>query len=654
MKPNNKRGIIMVTVLMLMPICIILGAIMLSNILSEKHFLRQERDKGQSFYLAETGLNVAYFCYSGSNFSSYTHKKSSAFTDPDVAGTQVTLNALVVPPSVTTRIPFVLASDGWYEYVWNSSKAYASITNTGQPESIRFRVSELYDGTVTGSTRPTAWEIVCVAKLGGITKTHRLSGSLVGLWQNAIFDAGNLNEFIRGADQVISGKVHANGDIYLKPSGTTLTFVTGGIQNSLTTSGNFKYGRDATGRNNMGTVKIGNTYASRFNWPNGLDSYSSNWVTLAPATFGNVVKDRQLGTTPQLIPPTKSYSPDGYYAQQAASGGLNIAVDGGQVKVGVAGAPLAGITTASTKDYIKLKSFYNYDEKRMVDAVEIDVRQLKVSDYPNGLIYSSKPIVLINAQELPGRDTSTPAQIALPTNKAKKTSFVCQNAIYTVGDFNKEQATITDLNIKKGQGGMTLNSTHQSKVSAALMTKNRIYHLSKNYNFSGTNQRNKPATDVEEYTGDDEYVNREGTNNDRDVVEINALLLDGAPLYDESFLNQVVQEDDGEGNMVDVIRPIYSPTSTTTESASWDDYMQNFGQTVVKKRGSIIHLQNGEMAGIDSFSNPSLAIGDELVAWYRDAAYGAPYRDYGYDDLLRTDPPPFAPSAAKKTLWKRY
>ena len=39
----------------------------------------------------------------------------------------------------------------------------------------------------------------------------------------ALYSDGDLSEFVRGADQDIFGKVHANGDLFLSPSGTTLS-----------------------------------------------------------------------------------------------------------------------------------------------------------------------------------------------------------------------------------------------------------------------------------------------------------------------------------------------------------------------------------------------------------------------------------------------
>lgn len=331
---------IMVFVLMLMPICIILGSVMISNIMSEKHNLRYEKAKGQSFYLAETGLNAAYYAFSATNFSSYTHTKANDDSDPDDAGTQVSSGStdptpLTLTSGLTNNIPFKQESDGWYAFRWDpkTDELKDSLTHSGQQEIIRFRVTRTYYAPSVANGRETAWEIVCEATLGTTKKTHRLSGQLEGIATHAIFDAGNLNEFIRGANQNIYGKVHANGDIYLKPSGTTLTVETGTTDPSFTTAGRFWYGKDATGRTNMGTVKVGADSGSIHTWPSKLDSASANWATDVTSLWNDIVKDSALGATVKGVPPVQSFKPDGYYANTAEAGGLRIYDDGGTVKV---------------------------------------------------------------------------------------------------------------------------------------------------------------------------------------------------------------------------------------------------------------------------------------------------------------------------------
>jgi Tfp pilus assembly protein PilX len=635
MKLRFSNGMIMVTVLMLLPICVMLAAIMFSNVLSEKRFLRFERDRGQSFYLAETGINSAYYAFSESTFTGFTHIKSNTETNPDEPGVALTPPACLELSSViVAKVPFQRISsgqwEGWYEYKWDNTSSHASLTGTGEREAVRFRVSRTYDGTLPGSARSTAWEIVSVATLGATTKTHRLSGKLEGLTDHALFDAGDLNEFLRGQDQQVRGKVHANGDIFLKPSGTTLSIITDTSQDGFTTAGNIWWGVDATGRKNMGTVRIGETgpLSASNKWPNNLDSRSANWIPQATALWGDMVKDKSLGATVKGVPPTKSFEPDGFYAQTAKAGGLNISTESGTVKVGN-----DTIGTGPLSAAVKLKSFYNHAEKRTVECVQIDISKLSASDYANGLIYSDKPLILLNAQKLP-----------------HKSSIVSQSAVYTIGDFNKELATQKDYNIHFGLAGETKNVNHTTKVSASIMSKDRIWHLSKNFPFpanSGSGFKSA-ASDPEEYPNDNKHVNRDTANNTNNVIEVNGMLLDGAPLHDEVWNREVVG-----GQVV----PKWGPTKAdpNNQATSWDDYLEAHGASrVVKKRGSIVHLQNADMADASSFNNENLTVPAGETAWYRRVAYDAPFRDYGYDLLLKTDPPPFAPFVASRSMWKRY
>lgn len=636
----KRKGIIMVTVMLLMPICIMLGAIMISNMVSEKHFLQYEASKGQSFYLAETGLNAAYYSFSESTFTGFTHLKDNDDTDPNSAGI-VSGNPLVVSDTITDKIPFTRVAggewDGWYEYEWSPGDGGQSLTHSAQKESIHFRVSRTYDGNTPGSTRPTSWEIVCIAELGATRKIHRLSGALEGLSTHAIFDNGNLNEFIRGQNQEIRGKVHANGDIYLKPSGTTLSVITETEDGEagFTASGKIWWGVDATGRTNMGTVRIDRQgpLSGSDNWPSNFDSRSSNWVTQAPALWGNLVKDEKLGAATKNVPPVKSFEPGGFYSNSAASGGLNISVEGGQVKVGNDQTGTFNIGSGPLSSAVTTKNFYNHAEKRYVSAVQIDVSKLSSDDYANGLIYSEKPLVLINAQKLP-----------------HATSIVSQSGIYTAGDFNKELATQDDYNTHQ------TDPTHTTKVPAALMTKDRLWHVSKKFPFSNSASSNyRPtADDPEEYSQDNEYVNRETGNDNKNVIEINGMLLDGAPLHDETWNRKI--ETDSETGEIKIV-PKWGPENPDpgNGSASWDDFLEyHSGSRVVKKRGSIIHLQNADMAGVAAFNDSQAPIADGETAWYHRVCYDPPYRDYGYDILLKTSPPPFAPYVAKRAMWKRF
>ena len=88
-------------------------------------------------------------------------------------------------------------------------------------------------------------------------------------------------------------------------------------------------------------------------------------------------------------------------------------------------------------------------------------------------------------------------------------------------------------------------------------------------------------------------------------------------------------------------------------ATSWDDFLEDLGGTpkvVVKKRGSIVHMDNATLPNSLSVTNPPLGV----LAWHRSYSshYSAPVRDYGYDETLKKDPPPFQPVAATKLLWQ--
>jgi len=656
----TKRGIIMVFTLLIMPICVIMGAIMIKTLISERYFLQNEKSIGQSFYMAEIGLNVAYSAYvraqvETSSVEAYTHLKAS--TDgPNDSGAVIPTGYLTLPTQVTAAIPFQRVASGpyqgWYEYKWTPGDAHESLTGTGLKELIRFRVSRMQVGQ---NQRNTSWEIVSEAEFAGLKKTHRQTGMLEGFLDFAELGKGDINEHIRGADQFITGKVHANGNIYLRPeSGRTLTFRT----DSMTATGKFVYGKDAVGRSSSGfTVKASKTNqnGSLVTWPVGFNSDSSNWHdprTGVLALFDGTVRDGATGATPKSMPPVASFEPGGFYYQNAQSGGLLISKSStGQVQVN--GVPLASSPLGpSGKKVISAVTVRNHLEGRNVTMYQIDFdqkesaarpagQQLAASDYGNGLIYSEFPVVITNGAKLP-----------------RKTTIVSQSTIMTKGDFNKEQATSDDLNLWTNGGTVGGNyyppRTWTSKQSAALITKDRIFHVSKGFNLTTTVPLKAAPTEGEEYAGDNRHVNRDNGQTTTNVIEINAALIDGAPLHDE-IENRVVNPAYPDPNDPNVLatKPKYDYTMSTTMATSWDDFLEDLGGTpkvVVKKRGSIVHMDNATLPNSLSVTNPPLGV----LAWHRSYSshYSAPVRDYGYDETLKKDPPPFQPVAATKLLWQ--
>lgn len=96
--------------------------------------------------------------------------------------------------------------------------------------------------------------------------------------------------------------------------------------------------------------------------------------------------------------------------------------------------------------------------------------------------------------------------------------------------------------------------------------------------------------------------------------------------------------------------PRYDYTMDTNQATSWDDFLENLSGVVVKKRGSIVHMDNATLPLSLGETNPPLGI----LAWHRSwsSHYTPPVRDYGYDETLKKDPPPFQPVSATKILWQ--
>jgi len=252
------------------------------------------------------------------------------------------------------------------------------------------------------------------------------------------------------------------------------------------------------------------------------------------------------------------------------------------------------ITSTSAGTGISTKTFYNHAEARSETVKQIDMSAIS---YPaDGLvIYAKTPIRLVNAAKLNG-----------------KVMIVSNSNIYTIGDFNKVYGNLT-----------AYSSSTSTKVPAALMTTQRIYHLSSNWSDASNASASSTITTAKDdpiYTGDD-----------KNVVEINAALVDGTPCVDE--INYVKTYNG-------VTNPLYSGTDKPGGKYCWansDDLIEAWEtkttysgtaiQPTLKKRGSIVHLENSVMAKLDN-SNA----GPGKAAWTMKTNYTVPIRDYGYDN----------------------
>lgn len=565
------RGFALPLVLAVIPIIAMLALITLSTTTRDLNFAVNDANSKRAFYIAEAGLAEGLNEFSATNYGKVTHESDGSIVDQSKR-----LEASL--PNLSRD------GEGWYAWEWKNGDGHRSFTGSGIYEKYRFRVYYI---------NAKQWVLESEGTFGKVTRKLMVSGTTEPIFLYALFSDGNMSEFVRGQDQNITGWVHANGDLFFRPSGTTLTI----DSDRVTASGKIVRYEDAWGRpDEGGTVRFRLSNGSvvlmegrsqgRSGQGSAYDSYNSAWLNSgqgALSRYQGIVKDGSLGGSYVSPPAIESMHEGGYFQQQA---GLQI-------------------TPSSTGTGISTKTFYNQAEERYETVKELDMQQL---GYPsNGLIYSDTPIRLVNAGKL-----KAPLMIVSNSN------------IYTIGDVNKEYATQEDY-----------ANQQQTRLPLALMSTSRIYHLSGAWDDGKSQSPTKTqqqASDPSLYSGDP-----------ANVVEVNAALVDGSILVDEI---NYVKEYGGETN------PYYTGTYTSGVNA-WansDDYLEKWGSGVtMKKRGSIIHLENARMAKFDN-SNA----GPGITAWVRRSHYDPPKRDYSYDEMFGdpTSHPPFTPLVSSRAFWK--
>ncbi|HIB67026.1 MAG TPA: hypothetical protein EYO33_18410, partial [Phycisphaerales bacterium] len=70
----SARGFLLAFALFTIPLAVLMAFAVVNSTLNGAGFAKQEQLKSQSFYVAESALNVAFNLFAANNFSSYTHK----------------------------------------------------------------------------------------------------------------------------------------------------------------------------------------------------------------------------------------------------------------------------------------------------------------------------------------------------------------------------------------------------------------------------------------------------------------------------------------------------------------------------------------------------------------------------------------------------
>lgn len=645
MKPSamkNNKGMILVLILMFVPIALILVITIFRSITTGSGFAMQSHHKAKAFYLSESGLNIAYRMLQAENFATDTHLPDGtprSSSDPELLS------------DITGNMNLTRDSQGWYSWKWNPGDPVAdSYTRSGREEEFRFKV-----------TRPTprTFLIECEGVVGRLIENQKLEGEITPMLNYVIFDNGDLSDFTKSYDYTVTGDIHANGDLFLRP------FETDGLEakgfllellgfkdvfkktrnpkanlrvNSLSAGGQVIRHKDPWGHpDDGGTVSIENVATGQRSVVQGhsqgwsgpgraFDSLHPTWD--APASnpggalgrWDGAVVDRTLGGKTKAAPIKESFEPGGYYHTRAA-----LKVD-----------------RSSSQPWLKDVTFYNESEGRLIHAKELDVAAMNSAGaWPgNGLIHADAPVRIVNGYELPG-----PLTIA------------SSSTVYIKGDFNK----------KFPNAGAKAAGIPQHKP-AAIMTTDRVYRLSSSY--KDTMSSDHPtvmsmlkdprfASDAPSYAGDD-----------HNVLEANGAFIDGTPGTDaRSWINEPDNPYYIKKNGVTVMGKKYRrkvkqvPAGSSYLKVSYaqaEPLLENLQKVRLEGTGSLGHLRLAEMA---KYNNSDAS--DTVTPWIEHTAYvpprqtigGKPGMSFDYDPALVApggmSGAPFAPNLGRRMRWSR-
>jgi len=610
---RDRKGFLLALVMLMIPVSLLMVFSVSRVIFQETGFSMGAQARTKAFYVCQAGLNTAYHVFSTNNFRGHTHESD---------GSTRTSSSAPDFLQAYTQPALTLDSDGWYEWSWDGADPKTSFTRGGAAESYRFQIF---------LPSPGRWTIVAEGNVGGYVSRQEQTGSIGPIYEYTVFDNGNSTDFSRPMQHTVEGKVHANGDLFLRPWSTE-GFALGPLVivaavkpanlnlkvDSLTSAGHIIRTRDHLGNPEPSPAycKISKgdhtgpmvALENSFDEPGGpYDSNHPDWRDPGPAgaiqKYGGTVIDSELGAVRQGPPSRQTLTPGGYYDQKA-------------------GLRIDGSTSAP---WCTEKKFYNQSEAREVTVKEIDVAALQAAGgFPaNGIIYASTPVRLTNAHKLPG--DMTLASCA---------------PIYTKGDFNKDDPD-----------GSGPNQRH----SAALMTSDRVFNLTSSFDDADSYSYKDPltamlskATDPPLYSGDP-----------AEVLEINSAICDGSPSEEvrawqkpapgkpNSFY--VSGEFKGTKLIADWADPGHPGLKVAYPVV--DKYLENLQNIKIRFKGATVHNRFGLMSS--DYGNSEAASNPRVMPWIVKSGYLPPQiRDQAGDAELVNRPPPGAPNAARKLLWR--
>jgi len=458
----------------------------------------------------------------------------------------------------------------------------------------------LTSGAYAGLAAQTTDYVVTAAVTGPRGSQARLTQKIhnlgIPLFQfMAFYGRGVDFEVAPGPLMTLTGRVHANSNIYMKAE-KGLNF-----DASVTTTGNiYRYvKRDASDRGTNPQIKDSNGVYQTLNFDHEYDYNFANkwpesdWKSAALTTFGGRVQDSTMGVQ-EILPPI----PDVLYDPNKADLSSHLMIEKGSAGDSQAlkdaklyykadliienGAAKKGDMSGCDAKTITTQTFYDARETKDVVVTQVDVGLLKACGKApaNGILYVSKDS---GVSTLGGVRLVNGAQLP-----SQGLTVVSENPVYVQGDYN----------IKDKKGNLRTVTTPSADLISAAVLGDAITVLSNNWEKKGYDKKGKDVT----------------SKRAADKTTVNAAFATGPNA--ETVPGSGYQAGKDNGQLNNLIRFL----------EDWNGVDMNYS-------GSLVALWHSQQA--TAWWN---CCGDTPGNFFR-----PPKRNWAYDTLFNTTPPPGTP-----------
>lgn len=404
---NDQKGLAAFISIMIMLMLLILGTSMIRTVNDEITIAGNEANEMCAFYAAEAGIEMAAAAIQ----ASYENTNKPPGTLP--AATNTIGNAATMTYATTDNGPAKMKKlmSGSLSGLYALSKS--------------FRIESVGQSTIDESRAKVSLEFEC---------------DLIPIFQFAVF----FNEELWAQpifDAIITGRVHANKDMYLKNSGAGKSLI---FKDRVTCGGDIHAGFPY-GASSKGDVRFSDNQGNEVSMNQGgtwIDSDFNQsgvtWYDTASALWGNQVRDKSFGQKTLNLPISGN---DPHKIIERGSGNPDSFENKADFKIidGVAYSRVGGVwmdvsamLPPNTIVQDNSTRFYDGHEREWVRNTEIDMGLLKSSGYfpANGVVYISDQRPTSSSNGL------NATSLVKGTEIGNALTIACENPVYVHGDYN--------------------------------------------------------------------------------------------------------------------------------------------------------------------------------------------------------------------------